>query len=87
MSKLAIAAAAALLLTVGAAQARPNGPATTNTVETNALASNGLDPNGVEMNGIKVNGLASTGLTSEGISLGELSGVQVEAVILPDLRR
>ncbi len=82
MPKLAIAVAAALLLAAGAAQARPEWPISNNTVETNGLTSNALNPNGLDPTG-----LAGTAPASEGVSLGELSGVRVEAVILPDPRR
>jgi hypothetical protein len=87
MPKLTITAAATLLLAAGAAQA-----ASYNTVETNGLGSNALYPNALSPNALYPNGLAGNGLagsapTIEGVSLGELSGVQVEAVILPDPRR
>jgi hypothetical protein len=52
---------------------------TNNTILANALISNGLANNAITLNSLTLNAILATGL-----GLGELNGVAVEGIILPD---
>ena len=71
---------AALLACVTPAGARlaSNG-ASLNGVSLNRLASNGLATNRLASNGVSLNGVALSGS-----ALGDLNGVVVEAVVIPE---
>jgi hypothetical protein len=48
------------------------------------IAVNGVSMNGVSMNGVSMNGVALNGVALNGSALGDLNGVAVEAVVIPE---
>jgi hypothetical protein len=47
-------------------------------------AGAGIAVNGVSMNGVSMNGVALNGVALNGSALGDLNGVAVEAVVIPE---
>jgi len=81
-SHISMKVAAAAALCLGAASA--HAALTSNTLNLNALTFNALTFNALTSNAITVNALSFNALTRDGSALGELNGVAVEAVTLPE---
>ncbi|MGB9650157.1 MAG: hypothetical protein WCB44_34375 [Stellaceae bacterium] len=60
---------------------------TSNALTSNALAGNALTSNALVANAFTSNSLSSNAVVAAGSALGQLNGVAVEAVILPDRPR
>ena len=53
-------------------------------VALNGVALNGVALNGVALNGVALNGISLNGVALNGSALGDLNGVAVEAIIIPE---
>jgi hypothetical protein len=56
----------------------------TNALLSNALTNNGLSINSITHNSLTLNAITLNAIAATGSALGELNGIAVEAVVLPD---
>jgi hypothetical protein len=79
-SRFAYATAAPLAIAALLACVTPAGAG----IAVNGVSMNGVSMNGVSMNGVSMNGVALNGVALNGSALGDLNGVAVEAVVIPE---
>lgn len=75
-------ALASLTVLIGATTGPANAALSFNSLTANSLTANSLTANALSFNALSFNALPQTGTATTG--LGELNGVQVEAVRLPE---
>jgi hypothetical protein len=55
-----------------------------NGIALNGITLNGITLNGIALNGMQLNGVPANARITTGSALGDLNGVAVEAVIIPE---